>query len=216
MCTGLEIALIAGSTALGAANNADSQRKQNRIASDSLRRNSELNREAGRRVSDEIQNVKTSTPDSEASGINQEFMDALRRAKVADGGDALTGAGSDRFADDLDLARTAAGDEGKRTAGILSRIDAPQMQRVGESTNVSRAATDLQLIGGRGQSGDFIDQLRMSRAGPDPGIDALASFGSALGMARAGRAKPGAAVPTTTTPAAYKARPGTVNQWSRL
>jgi hypothetical protein len=189
MCTGVELALLAGSTALGAYNNRQSMDQQNRIAADAFKRNQALNQEAGKRVSDEIQRVTESGPQAEARDANADFMEALRRAKVEEGGDALTGRGSDRFADDLGLARTAAGAEGRKTAGILARIDAPQFQRAKEAAGVSRAATDLSVIGGRGQSGDFLDQLRLARARPDPALDALASFGSAYGMGRAGRMK---------------------------
>lgn len=190
MCTGVELALLAGSTAVSAANNQQAQNQQNRIASDAMRRNQMLNQEAGRRVSEEIQRTAKSAPDQEVQNANADFMDALRRAKVGEGGDALTGRGSDRFADDLDLARTAANDEGKRTANVLARIDAPQLQRQREGAGINRAATDLSLLGERGKSGDFLDQLRMARAVPNAGIDALASLGGAYGMARAGRMKP--------------------------
>ena len=203
MCTGAEIALIAGSTALSTANQQQARREQDRIASDALRRNQSLNQEAGRRVSEEIQRTAASTPDQEAQAANADFMEALRRAKVGEGCDALTGRGSDRFADDLDLARTAAGAEGKRTANVLARIDAPQFQRANEGAGINRAATDLSLIGERGKSGDFLDQLRMARAVPNPGIDAIASLGSAYGTARAGRMQPigsGNVVPITKLP----------------
>jgi hypothetical protein len=200
MCTGLELALIAGSTGLSVANQQGAKRQQERIASDALRRNSLLNKEAGRRVSDEVQRVADSGPEGEVQDANADFMAALKRARVEEGGDALAGAGSDRFSDDLDLARTAAGAEGKRTADILARIDAPQLQRQREGASLNRAATDLQLIGDRGQGGDFLDQLRMARAQPNAGIDALASLGGAYGTARAGRMKRPAPTMYTMTP----------------
>lgn len=189
MCTGVELGLLLGSAALQGANNAQAQRKQTQIATDAVRRNSALNAEAGNRVASEIQNLKSSTPAAEEQSANADFTEALKRARVEQGGDAFGGPGGDRFASDIDLARTAAGNEGKNTARLLARIDAPTFQRTREATGVNRAATDLGLIGARGQSGDFIDQLRLARAQPDPGIDALASLGGAYGMARAGRMK---------------------------
>lgn len=193
MCTGAELALLgvsAGSTALGVKNQQDAQRDQSRIASEALRRNLDLNREAGNRVSEEITRVADSGPEAEVRDANADFVEALRRAKVSEGGDALTGPGSDRFADDLNLARTAAGNEGKRTASLLARIDAPQFQRMREGAGVNRAATDLQLIGGRGAGGDFLDQLRLARAQPNAALDAIANFGGAYATSRAGRMQP--------------------------
>lgn len=190
MCSGAELALVLGSTAVQAANQNQARRQQDRIAADSLRRNTELNRTAGRRVSDEVQKLAESTPEMEQQDAQKDFMEALQRARVGQGGDALVGRGSERFEDDLGLARTAANDEGKRTAALLSRIDAPQFQRVREGTGVTNAATDLQLIGGRGAGQDFLDELRLARAQPNPGVDALAGAAGAYGMARAGRMKP--------------------------
>jgi hypothetical protein len=88
----------------------------------------------------------------------------------------------------------------KRTAQLLSRIDAPQFQRVREGTSFNNAATDLSLLANQGRGDDFLTQLRLARSGPDPGVQALADFGGAYGMSRAKRMKPAAPNLYTLTP----------------
>lgn len=190
MCTGLELGLALGSTALSAANQAKANNDQQRIADDARRRADDINRKASQRVSDETQQIKVSNPNAEQQSAQQSFMDALKRAQVQNGGDALTGRGSDRYADDLGLARTAAGAEGARTANVLSRIDAPQLQRTRENVGLANTGTDLQLLQNQSRGNDFLTQLRLARARPDAGIDALASLGGGLALSSAKRMKP--------------------------
>jgi hypothetical protein len=166
-------------------------RERSRIATENLRRNVELGREAGARVSKEVQAVADSTPDDERQRLQDDFMSALKQAQLdgsAPGGN--VGATSDRFGDDTSSERAATSVEARRLASNAAAIDAPAFQRMNEGRGVARAATDLSLVGDRGAGMDFLDQLKLSRVGPNAGQQmvgaGLQAFGSQLG----GRAQP--------------------------
>lgn len=192
MCTGAEIALVAGSTALKAYDANRTRSEQNRIAEEDLRRNAMMNQRAGERVSQEVDRLKKSTAEPEREQLNTDFMEALKRAKLANGGPDLgdVGGASDRFSADTATARVAAGGEGKRLAANLARIDAPNLQRVREGRGFTDTATDLAMLRDRASGLDFLSRLRLARAQPNPGVDALASGMASYGTARAGRARP--------------------------
>lgn len=189
MCVqALPLLLSAGGTALQQYSANQQRRDQDRIAAESLRRNNEVNQQAGQRVSQEIQKVASANPDAERMKANNDFIDALRKSKTADGGadfGSMPGA-SDRFTADLGEARTATGAQGRALAGNLAAIDAPQYARVNENRGLADTATDLSLIENRGKGQDFLAQLQMARANGSPGLDTLggglSAFGNALGQ----------------------------------
>jgi hypothetical protein len=193
MCVqALPLLLSAGGTALQQASANQERRDRERIASENLRRNNQINQEAGQRVSQEIQKVASANPEAERMKANNDFMDALRKAKVSDGGSdfgAPPGA-SDRFTADVGQAREGAGAEGRALAGNLAAIDAPQYARVSENRGLADTATDLSLIEGRGKGQDFLAQLAMARANGNPGLATLGSGLSSFGNAYAQRAVP--------------------------
>ncbi len=193
MCVqALPLLLSAGGTALQAASANQERRDRERIASEGVRRNNEINQQAGQRVSQEIQQVASANPEAERMKANNDFMDALRKAKVSDGGadfGAPAGA-SDRFTADVGQARTGAGTEGRALAGNLAAIDAPQYARVNENRGLADTATDLSLIENRGKGQDFLSQLAMARANGNPGLETLGSGLTAFGNGLASRSMP--------------------------
>lgn len=181
-----------------------SQNKAARDAQDAvvrgIREREGLRREADARVKQQIQNVAASNPEMERKQQADAFIDALRKAKVADGGVDLGTdlGGSDRFNADTRVARANALDEGRALSGRLAAIDAPALQRQREARMFNDAATDLSLIGDRASSLDFLTRLRTANAGQqNAGANALGQSLAAFGSAYAGRARPPKATPPT-------------------
>src|SRR6478736_5709086 len=148
MCWQIAIPLIAQAAGTGIQQNAENSaaRQRDQIAADTMRRNADANRSANARVSDEVQQIAKSNPQAEEQKAQTDFMEALQKAQLQKGGPALDGPGGERFQDDLNLARTAAGTEGKTMASRQARIDAPGLQRIGENTGIVNAGTDLDLL----------------------------------------------------------------------
>lgn len=190
MCVqALPLLLSAGGTALQQASANQERRDRQRIADEGVRRNTRVNEDASRRVTQEIQQVAAANPEAERRAANNDFIEALRKSKTSDGGadfGAPPGA-SDRFTADVGQARANAGAEGQALAGNLAAIDAPQYARVNERRGLADTATDLSLIEGRGKGQDFLAQLQMARANGNPGLETLGSGLSAFGNAYAQR-----------------------------
>lgn len=193
MCTGIEIAALAG-TGIQMANQANTQRKQAQEMERARRASQLINDAAGRRVNEEIQKVSKSTPDVEQQTAQQGFMDALKRSLVdGSGGLAGPGSASQRFSSDFGEAKDEGIMENARTARTLARIDAPVLQRQREGQAMAGAASDLSLIEGRGRGQDFLTQLRMSMIQPNAAADAAGNFLNSYAQARSKRL-PGAQV----------------------
>lgn len=193
MCVqAIPLILSAAGSAASMAAQQQQKNQQARIADETQRRQSEINTQAGQRVTQEIQKVAAANPDEERNKAQNDFMDALRKSKTLNGGADLgaPGATSDRFTADVGQARTAAGTEGRALAGNLAAIDAPTYARIGEARGLTDTATDLSLLGEKSRGIDFLEQLRAARAGGNPGLEALGSGLSAFGGAMASRATP--------------------------
>lgn len=194
MCTGFEIAALAAS----AAGTGLSVNAQNQAAHDQARelrartmRSGELNRRAGTRVNEQIQNLKTSNPDADEATAKNNFLTALRTAQVNGSGglsDAETGNVSDRFRADAQAVHGANAAGNVNAATSAARVDAPFMQRVREGAGASRTASDLSLLENEGRGQDFLSQLRMSMIHPDAGQMAAGQLLGAFGQAAASRA----------------------------
>lgn len=172
-------------------NSQQALKRQDRETSRGIASRALLQREAGSRVNQQIQDLTTSTPDAERKQQNDTFVAALRNAKAADGGGDLgaMGATSDRFVADVGQARAGAVREGNALSGQLAAIDAPGLQRQREARGFADTATDLSMIGDRANSLDFLTQLRTANAGrTNPWVDAAGSGLQAFGQTYAGRA----------------------------
>lgn len=192
MCTGAEVAAVAG-TAAQQYGDMQTRRDQSREEQRRADQARQLNDRAGARVSQEVDKLKTSTADagkSDENTLQNEFMDALRRSQLANGGSGLDntpGATSSRYNADAATARTA-NIAGNRTAATnLASLDAPFVQRLREATGGQRLGTDLSRIQNEGQGQDFLSQLRMSLISPNAGLDAAGSFLNGYGQARSQR-----------------------------
>lgn len=191
MCTGAEVAAIAGTTAQYAGDQ-QMRNDQTREAQRRTEESRQLNARAGERVSKQVDELKASTKDaghSDEMALQSDFMNALRRSQLADGGaglDDTPGAVSDQYSTDARTARTANAAGNRTAATNLARIDAPFMQRVREATTGTRLRTDLSRIANEGQGQDFLAQLRASLISPNAGLEAA---GSALNGYAAGRSK---------------------------
>ncbi len=178
MCVqALPLLLSAGGTALQQFGQNQDRRDQARRAAEDVRRNAELNSKAGERISQEVKTVTDANPDAERMAAQNDFMEALRKSKTADGSadfGAVPGA-SDRFAADVGQARTDASAQGRALSGNLAAIDAPQFARVKENRGIADTATDLSLLENQGRGQDFLAQLRAARAPNNSGLESIGS-----------------------------------------
>lgn len=201
MCTGLEIAALAasaGGAGLQGYSQSQALKKKDEETARGIMRSQDLQRQGNARVNQEIAKVKASNPDAERATAQNEYITALQKAGLTNGGTALAtpvGAVSDRFAQDVSSARAASGADARGLAGTLARIDAPTLQRTREAQGRANTASDLEELGRQANADQFLTQLRTSAIQPNPLLSGVGQGLSAFGTAFAGRAPPVKAVP---------------------
>lgn len=181
--------LIASAAGAGLQSKAqgDAQAAQAREVMRGQREQAALRDKASQRVNQRIQEVAKSDPAAEEAQAENDFAAALRRAKLARGGEDLNGVGGKQFRDDLGIARTQAEVEGKTLGKQLARIDAPQYQRFREGVGNSNAAVDLSLLGENSKWADFLMRMRAAGKTPDPILSGVGQGLTAYGMAASQR-----------------------------
>lgn len=186
----IPIAIALAGTAAQQAETQRVERKQDQETAQGLLNQSRRQQEADRRVNDEIAQLETSTAaDDRAQRLGQYMQQLQRGRKQAVAG--LEGpVGGATFQTDAGAARTGADNAAATTAGLMSRIDAPQLQRQQEAFGYGKLATDLDMEARASRGQQFIDQLRLRQIRRRPEVDLLAGLATAAGgsMASGGAA----------------------------
>lgn len=186
LTTGTAMALMAASAAASAYNTNRTAKKQDGQAAAGIRQSASRQRQAEAKVNDSVKELETSRSGDEASERMGSYMDALRRGKGATEAGMNQNIGSEAFrAGSADAAGQVNADAG-RVAGLMSRMDAPGIQRQGEAFGYGNLATEVGLIGKESQSDEWINRLRMNSIKRNPWIDAAASGMNMAAQAGAG------------------------------
>ncbi|MDV6189869.1 hypothetical protein RYH75_11450 [Stenotrophomonas geniculata] len=182
----IPIAIALAGTAAQQAETQRVERKQDQETAQGLLNQSRRQQEADRRVNDEIAQLETSTAaDDRAQRLGQYMQQLQRGRKQAVAG--LEGpVGGATFQTDAGAARTGADNAAATTAGLMSRIDAPQLQRQQEAFGYGKLATDLDMEARASRGQQFIDQLRLRQIRRRPEVDLLAGLATATGGSMAG------------------------------
>jgi hypothetical protein len=183
---------MAAAAAGTAYNTSRTARRQDSAAADSIRNQSRIQRRADERVDQEVQELEGSTAADERQQRLGEYMQTLRAGEGGLTAGLTPAIGSDAFRADSATAAGEVKDYAAKNAGLMSRIDAAQMQRQGEGFGYGRLATDIGMIGRESRGQDFMDQLRMRSIVRNPWIDAGAQVlgGMAGGMGGGAPANP--------------------------
>ncbi len=182
----IPIALMAAGTLAQQSENDRVIKKQDEATAQGLLNQSRRQQDADRRVNDEIAQLETSTAaDDRAQRLGQ-YMQQLQRSQRQ----ALSGLnspiGGATFQADAGAARAGADNAAATTAGLMSRIDAPQLQRQQEAFGYGKLATDLDMEARASRGQQFIDQLRLRQIRRRPEVDLLAGLATSAGGAMAG------------------------------
>jgi hypothetical protein len=161
-------------------------RKQDQETAQGLLNQSRRQQDADRRVNDEIAQLETSTAADDRAQLLGQYMQQLQRGQRQ----ALSGlnspVGGATFQADASAARTGADNAAATTAGLMSRIDAPQLQRQGEAFGYGKLATDIDMAARESRGQQLIDQLRLRGIRRRPEVDLLAGLATSAGGAMAG------------------------------
>lgn len=184
--TMLALGAIAASTAATAYNTNKTAKRQDNQLADSIRSQSKLQKEQNQRVNDEVAKVGNSTMEDSRQKRMGDFLAQLGRNRQSITSGLTPTIGSDAFKADSATAATGALDNAGNIAGLLSRIDAPGMQRQAEGVGYGHLATDTDLLKRRSQGQQFIDDIRLKSIRRNGGLDFAANLLGAFGTAGIG------------------------------
>lgn len=193
---------IATSTAIGLAlaaaaaggqyyNTQHTAARQDQAATNAILNQSKIQKQADSAVNDEVAKLQGSNSADEAQTRLDDYMGVLRANRARTENGLTPNVGSTAFQTDAATRATGADEFAAKTAGLMARIDAPQMQRQGEAFSYGNLGTDLGLIGRQSQGQNFIDQLKLNAIRRNAKIDLASGLMSAAGGSMAGAAGSG-------------------------
>lgn len=174
-------------SALGAgANHYNSRqvaKRQDNILADQIRQQGVRQQEADRAVSEAMRQRAAQGAEVERGQVGDQYLQQVRAAQgAAMQGLGQAGAVSSAYQQAANDAAMGIGDYAGQTASLMSRIDAPTMQRQREGQQDTRLAFNLEDLGRRSRGDDYLAQLRLQNVKRNPWIDMASSLmGAAAG-----------------------------------
>lgn len=161
--------------------------KQDNALAEQIRNQAAQQREADARVTKTVQDTAASNPDAARDSVLDQYMQQMRRHQTAATGNLNTPVGaSQAFKQDAANAALGVQNYGSQFADLMSRIDAPALQRQQEAFNFGNLSTDLAGIKRNAAGQDFLDELRLRSIRRNPWIDAASQMGMAYASGAAG------------------------------
>lgn len=185
--------VAAGGTAYNTKRTAD---KQDARLAAQLRAQGEKQREADARTAELVRQRAQSDDTAEREGALGSFLRQMQanRGNVQSN---TRGATSQAYQEQAADAALGAESYGQRVADLLSRIDAPALQRQNEAAQNIRYGDDIGAIQRRSAGDDFLHQMRLRGIRRNPWIDLGA--GALQGMAGSYGSWGGGSAPTGAT-----------------
>lgn len=169
-------------------NTQQTARKQDNALAEQIRNQAAQQREADARVAKAVQDTAASNPDAARTDALDQYVQQLRRHQEAATGNLNTPVGaSQAFRQDAADAALGVKNYGDQFANLMSRIDAPAIQRQQEAFNFGDLSTDIAGIKRNASGQDFLDELRLRSIRRNPWIDAGSQIGMAYALGAAGK-----------------------------
>jgi hypothetical protein len=181
--TGLIISALSGGGQ--AINQNQALRRKDKQAAEGIRRQGDIQSDSNARVGEQIEDIASSTGQSEKAQSLEGFLNAIRAAK-GDTEGALSSpiaAANPRFAEQVAGGKAGIAKAGAEQSGRLSRIDAPRFQRINEGARIGRTGSDLSEQARRSTAEDFLTRLRVASETPNDLVSALTTVGKGVGSA---------------------------------
>lgn len=161
-------------------NTEQTAKRQDRQAAQSILDQTNIQKKANARVQQTIQQVQNSNAaDARAQRLGQ-YMQTLQQAKArTTAGLTNPVVGGQAFQADSAAAANQAENYGEQTAGLLSRIDAPAVQRQQEGFDYGQLATDLGALQSQSAGQAFLDRLKQASIRRNAKLDLAAGLMSA-------------------------------------
>jgi hypothetical protein len=161
-------------------NTQETAKREDKQAAQSILDQMGIQKKANARTQQTIQQVQGSTAADARAQRLQDYMHTLNQAKArTTAGLTNPVVGGSTFQADSAAAANQAQNYGDQTAALLSRIDAPVVQRQQEGFDYGQLATDLNAIGHQSAGQAFLDRLKQASIRRNAKLDLAASLMSA-------------------------------------
>lgn len=189
-----------GITLLGAAasayNTQQTAKKQDRALAAQINQQGQRQQQASAKIAEALAAQQQSDSVDEQAQQQEAYLTTLRQGQQGAGLNDGPGGFSDAYRAGTAQAGQELGEYGANRAGLLSRIDAPRLQRQNEGILFDTLKNELRMIGREASGDDYLARLRMGGIQRDPWLDALSGVATSYGGSMAGRG--GVSAPETT------------------
>jgi hypothetical protein len=168
-------------------NGEQTRKRQDNELGRQIQQRSARQQEADKEVMDTVADRAGNNGDAARSSMLDQYINQVRAAQgSATSGLRQVGGVSNAYRQAANDAALGISDYAGDTASLMSRIDAPTVQRQGEAQQNAQLSSKLGLIGNRSISDDFLSNLRLQGIRRDPGMDAFSQIASIYAGAAAG------------------------------
>jgi len=186
---GWETALLLAASAATAWNNDQTIKRQDQQAANAIQNQGRIQRQVDSRIDDEVRQMEQSTAADERAKALEGYMTTLGRNRRSLEAGLTPAIGSNAFRESSAAATGDVNTYAQRAADLMSRIDAPAMQRQGEAFGYGKLATDVGTLARNAQSQSFLDEMRLRAIRKNPLIDLAAGAASAYAGGQLGASK---------------------------
>jgi hypothetical protein len=171
-------AISALSAGVGYYNNQQTLAAQNRAATQGLLAQQQLRDQAAKGVNDTLTQIQRSNPQAAQQASNAQFVQELQRSRAAAAASTPPVMGANaRYGQAVASGqKTNAASEGA-LAKDMSGIMAPELQRLGEHSDINTLASQLSQLAANSRGQGFLTQLKVGSTQPNPWLSALAAAG---------------------------------------
>lgn len=174
------MAWIAGLIALAAAatsayNTNQAVKKQDRVLAEGIRQQAKVQKRGNERLNETLGDLERSRPGGEQAGALEQYHRALQGTEQqAKAGQAIQG-----LSEAYDSATSAGTKNAQGRVGniadLLSRLDAPGLQRQREGFGVADLGSNLGALGREAQGIDYLARMKAQNVRRNPYLDVLAA-----------------------------------------
>lgn len=179
---------LAVASAVGTAYQADQvAKKQDRLAAQNIQNQSRAEQTASAKINEMLQQVQESNPQDARQQRMDEYLSTLQQGSQAGAINDGPGGFSDAYRQSVAGAEGELGTYGTERAGLMSRLDAPVIQRMNEGVLFDSARNDIRGIGRNANQDDFLARLQIQNTQANPWVEAGLGVAGAYGSSMAGR-----------------------------
>lgn len=174
------------SALVGGYNQAKTAKKQDRFAAEGIRKQAEEQRKANAKMNEQLDTLEKSKPDDEFLSRSSAIRDQLRRKQALGLSGITNTGGGDAVTSMAEAGRGKAIDYGDFINEAVSGIDAPALQRQGESFLFGDTESALNRSRRDSAQTDYLTRLKVQGVRPNPLLSMLSTGLSAYSQGAAG------------------------------